>query len=183
MRWFREEVYRTGPVVDRDAYDTWVHRGKKSAWDRACLEVARITSSHTVEPLPDGPAHRPDGRHERRRPAIGHRSASFGLKSKPSGHKDVNMNAPSKNGIGASRRGPAGLRGLRERGHRPGPGRHRTGPRSPRKTSSIPPRGPAERALGLAQRLRRPGSADPRARGAEGQRTGRGHHLGRGQPP
>jgi len=53
LRWFREEVYRTGPVVDRDAYDTWVHRGKKSAWDRARLEVARITSSHTVEPLPD----------------------------------------------------------------------------------------------------------------------------------
>ena len=53
LRWFREEVYRTGPVVDRDAYDTWVHRGRKSAWDRARLEVARITSSHTVEPLPD----------------------------------------------------------------------------------------------------------------------------------
>jgi trimethylamine--corrinoid protein Co-methyltransferase len=53
LRWFREEVYRTGPVVDRDAYDTWVHRGKKSAWDRARLEVARILSSHTVEPLAD----------------------------------------------------------------------------------------------------------------------------------
>ena len=45
------EVQR-GPVVDRDAYDTWVHRGKKSAWDRARLEVARILSSHTVEALP-----------------------------------------------------------------------------------------------------------------------------------
>ncbi|MCX6574756.1 MAG: hypothetical protein NTX99_12310, partial [Candidatus Aminicenantes bacterium] len=48
-----EEVYRTGPVVDRDAYDTWVHRGRKSAWDRACQEVARILGSHTVEPLAD----------------------------------------------------------------------------------------------------------------------------------
>jgi trimethylamine:corrinoid methyltransferase-like protein len=53
LRWFREEVYRTGPVVDRDAYDTWALRGRKSAWDRACLEVARITSSHAVEPLAD----------------------------------------------------------------------------------------------------------------------------------
>lgn len=53
LRWFREEVYRTGPVVDRDAYENWVNRGKTSAWDRARLEVARIMSSHTVEPLPD----------------------------------------------------------------------------------------------------------------------------------
>jgi trimethylamine--corrinoid protein Co-methyltransferase len=53
LRWFRKEVYPAGPVVDRDAYETWVHRGKKSAWDRARLEVARIMSSHTVEPLPD----------------------------------------------------------------------------------------------------------------------------------
>jgi trimethylamine:corrinoid methyltransferase-like protein len=55
LRWFREEVYLVGPVVDRGAYDTWVHRGKKSAWDRARLEVARILSSHPVEPLADGP--------------------------------------------------------------------------------------------------------------------------------
>jgi trimethylamine---corrinoid protein Co-methyltransferase len=53
LRWFRQEVLPAGPVVDRDAYDTWVHRGKKSAWDRARLEVARILGSHTVEPLAD----------------------------------------------------------------------------------------------------------------------------------
>jgi trimethylamine--corrinoid protein Co-methyltransferase len=53
LRWFREEVYTAGPVVDRDVYDTWVHRGKKSAWDRARQEVERILSSHAVEPLPD----------------------------------------------------------------------------------------------------------------------------------
>ncbi|TLN13118.1 hypothetical protein FDZ71_08680, partial [bacterium] len=53
LRWFREEVYPAGPTVDRDAYDNWVRRGKKSAWDRARLEVARILGSHTVEPLPD----------------------------------------------------------------------------------------------------------------------------------
>jgi trimethylamine--corrinoid protein Co-methyltransferase len=53
LRWFRQEVHPAGPVVDRDAYDTWVRRGKKSAWDRARLEVARILSSHTVEPLAD----------------------------------------------------------------------------------------------------------------------------------
>jgi trimethylamine--corrinoid protein Co-methyltransferase len=55
LRWFREELYPPGPVVDRDTYETWVARGKKSAWDRARLEVARIVSSHTVEPLPDDP--------------------------------------------------------------------------------------------------------------------------------
>jgi trimethylamine--corrinoid protein Co-methyltransferase len=54
LRWFRKEVYTPGPVIERDAYDTWVHRGKMSAWDRARLEVTRILSSHAVEPLPDG---------------------------------------------------------------------------------------------------------------------------------
>jgi trimethylamine--corrinoid protein Co-methyltransferase len=53
LRWFREEIYPAGPVIDRDAYETWAQLGKKSAWDRACLEVARIMSSRTVEPLPD----------------------------------------------------------------------------------------------------------------------------------
>ena len=53
LRWFREEIYAAGPVVDRDAYENWVDLGKKSAWDRARLEVARILSSHTVDPLPD----------------------------------------------------------------------------------------------------------------------------------
>ncbi len=52
LRWFREELYLTGPVVDRDNYDTWVLRGKKSAWDRARQEVERILGSHAVEPLP-----------------------------------------------------------------------------------------------------------------------------------
>ena len=73
--------------------------------------------------------------------------------------------------------GPAG------RGPLPDPGRLRTGPRSPRRDFlRSPSLGPAERPLGVAQRLRRPGSADPRAGGVEGQRAGRGHHLGRGQP-
>ena len=53
LRWFRQEVNPAGPVVDRDVYENWVVSGKKSAWDRACLEVARILSSHTVAPLPD----------------------------------------------------------------------------------------------------------------------------------
>jgi len=53
LRWFREEMYRPGTVIDRDAYDIWASQGKKSAWDRACEEVERITNSHTVEPLPD----------------------------------------------------------------------------------------------------------------------------------
>jgi trimethylamine--corrinoid protein Co-methyltransferase len=53
LRWFREEMYRPGTVIDRDTYDIWTSQGKKSAWDRACEEVERIISSHTVEPLPD----------------------------------------------------------------------------------------------------------------------------------
>jgi trimethylamine--corrinoid protein Co-methyltransferase len=53
LRWFREEMYQAGSVIDRDTYDDWMSHGKKSAWDRACREVERVMSSHTVEPLPD----------------------------------------------------------------------------------------------------------------------------------
>jgi len=53
LRWFRQEVHPAGPVVDRDAYENWVLGGKKSAWDRARQEVARILGTHAVEPLPD----------------------------------------------------------------------------------------------------------------------------------
>jgi trimethylamine--corrinoid protein Co-methyltransferase len=53
LRWFREEMYLAGAVIDRDTYDIWMSQGKKSAWDRACEEVERITSSHKMEPLPD----------------------------------------------------------------------------------------------------------------------------------
>jgi len=52
-QWYREEMYQAGSVIDRDTYDVWMSHGKKSAWDRACEEVERIMSSHTVEPLPD----------------------------------------------------------------------------------------------------------------------------------
>jgi trimethylamine:corrinoid methyltransferase-like protein len=53
LRWFREEMYQAGSVIDRDTYGVWTSHGKKSAWDRGCEEVERITSSHKVEPLPD----------------------------------------------------------------------------------------------------------------------------------
>ncbi len=53
LRWFRQEAHPAGPVVDREAYENWVLSGKKSAWDRARQEVARILSTHAVEPLPD----------------------------------------------------------------------------------------------------------------------------------
>ncbi len=36
LRWFREELYQAGSVIDRDTYDVWTSHGKKSAWDRAC---------------------------------------------------------------------------------------------------------------------------------------------------
>ena len=52
-QWYREEMYQTGSVIDRDNYDVWMSHGKKSAWDRACGEVERIMSSYTVEPLPN----------------------------------------------------------------------------------------------------------------------------------
>ena len=53
LRWFRKELDQAGSVIDRDTYDAWKTHGKKSAWDRACEEVERVISSHTVEPLPD----------------------------------------------------------------------------------------------------------------------------------
>jgi trimethylamine--corrinoid protein Co-methyltransferase len=53
LRWFREEMHQASSVIDRDTYDVWKSHGKKSAWDRACEEVERILSIHTVEPLPD----------------------------------------------------------------------------------------------------------------------------------
>ena len=53
LRRFREELYQAGSVIDRETYDVWMSQGKKSAWDRACREVERVMSSHTVEPLPD----------------------------------------------------------------------------------------------------------------------------------
>jgi len=53
LRWFRKEMDQPGTVIDRDTYDIWKSHGKKSAWDRACGEVERITNSHTVESLPD----------------------------------------------------------------------------------------------------------------------------------
>jgi trimethylamine--corrinoid protein Co-methyltransferase len=53
LRWFREEMYQAGSVIDRDTYDAWKGHGKKSAWDRAREEVERVMSSHKVEPLPN----------------------------------------------------------------------------------------------------------------------------------
>ncbi|MCK7482616.1 MAG: trimethylamine methyltransferase family protein [Candidatus Moduliflexus flocculans] len=173
---------RTGPVVDRDAYDNWVHRGKKSAWDRACLEVAEDLELPHRGTAGGRPAHGPDGRRERRCPANGHRSASFGLTTQALGPKDVNMNAFRRMGFALLGAVLAGLRGLRDGGLDripAGPGPDRALREGLLRSPSL---GPAERPLGLAQRLRRPGSADPRARGVEGQGAGRGHHLGRRQP-
>jgi len=53
LRWFREEMHQASSVIDRDTYDVWKSHGKKSVWHRACEEVERILSSHSVEPLPD----------------------------------------------------------------------------------------------------------------------------------
>jgi len=53
LRWFREEMDQAGSVIDRDTYDVWKSHGKKSSWDRACMEVEKIMNSYTVEPLTD----------------------------------------------------------------------------------------------------------------------------------
>ncbi len=53
IRWFREEVYAPGSVIDRDTYDVWSKQGNKSTWERAKDEVKRILKTHAVEPLPE----------------------------------------------------------------------------------------------------------------------------------
>ena len=53
VRWFREEMYNSGTVIDRDTYDVWMGHGKKNAWQRAMEEVERILRDHVVESLPE----------------------------------------------------------------------------------------------------------------------------------
>jgi len=53
VRWFREEMYDAGSVIDRDTYDIWRGQGRKDAWQKACDEVVRILDAHQVDALPD----------------------------------------------------------------------------------------------------------------------------------
>ena len=51
VRWFREELYAPGDVIDRETYDVWASQGKKDAWARAKAEVQRILGTHEPDPL------------------------------------------------------------------------------------------------------------------------------------
>ena len=52
VRWFREELYTAGPVIDRDTYGVWSQAGRKNIWERAKDDVRRIIKSYEGEPLP-----------------------------------------------------------------------------------------------------------------------------------
>ena len=52
VRWFREELYTAGPVIDRDTYGVWSQAGRKNIWERAKDDVHRIIRSYEGEPLP-----------------------------------------------------------------------------------------------------------------------------------
>jgi trimethylamine--corrinoid protein Co-methyltransferase len=51
LKWFKEELIASGPVIDRDTYDVWSGGGRKTAWDRAREEVRRILKGDQHEPL------------------------------------------------------------------------------------------------------------------------------------
>ena len=51
VRWFREELFAPGPVIDRETYDVWVSRGKKDVWERAKSTVYEILQTRTADPL------------------------------------------------------------------------------------------------------------------------------------
>ena len=50
MKWFKEEFFYPGSVIDRDDVDIWAQKGASTAEERAHKEVERILASH--EPLP-----------------------------------------------------------------------------------------------------------------------------------
>jgi len=52
MKWFREEFFYPGSVIDRDDIDTWVQKGGSTAEERAHKEVEKILASHEPMPLP-----------------------------------------------------------------------------------------------------------------------------------
>lgn len=51
VRWFKEELYNVGPVIDRNTYDVWASHGRKNTWERSKEEVKKILKSHEVQPL------------------------------------------------------------------------------------------------------------------------------------
>ena len=54
LQWFREELFAPGKVIDRDTYEIWKSKGRKSTWERAKEGVDHLLRSHREEkPLPD----------------------------------------------------------------------------------------------------------------------------------
>ena len=51
MRWFKEEFFHPGSVIDRDDKDVWIEKGATTAEERAHREVERILASHRPLPL------------------------------------------------------------------------------------------------------------------------------------
>lgn len=51
MRWFKEEFFYPGSIIDRDQKDVWIKKGATTAEERAHKEVERILASHSPLPL------------------------------------------------------------------------------------------------------------------------------------
>ena len=51
MKWFKEEHYYPGPVINREVEEVWEERGSTTAEQRAKEEVKRILAIHEPEPL------------------------------------------------------------------------------------------------------------------------------------
>ena len=58
LRWFREEAYAPGEVIDRGSLDEWRRKGKKDAHARAGERVEAILSRHAPQPLDEDIARR-----------------------------------------------------------------------------------------------------------------------------
>jgi trimethylamine:corrinoid methyltransferase-like protein len=53
MKWFKEEFFQPGRVIDRDNKEVWLQKGATTAEERAHQEVERILASHKPLPLPE----------------------------------------------------------------------------------------------------------------------------------
>ena len=51
MKWFREEFFYPGPIINREKDQVWIEKGATTAVQRAKEEVKRILATHQPEPL------------------------------------------------------------------------------------------------------------------------------------
>lgn len=54
MKWFRQELLVTSPVIDRGAYETWIGKGATSALDRAHERMKTLVAAYAPPARPDG---------------------------------------------------------------------------------------------------------------------------------